>query len=81
MKHLKIIALVCILALVSTDSFGKKRHHRYKNKNKAKTTQTTKHNTGDAVGAPLDGGLLSILGAAGVAYYVARKKKKKSLEL
>ena len=28
------------------------------------------------VGAPLDGGLLTILGAAGVAYYVARKKKK-----
>jgi hypothetical protein len=29
------------------------------------------------VGAPLDGGLLSILGAAGVAYFVARRKKKK----
>ena len=28
------------------------------------------------VGAPLDGGLLSILGAAGVAYFVARRKKK-----
>ena len=27
------------------------------------------------VGAPIDGGLLTILGAAGVAYYVARKKK------
>ena len=27
-------------------------------------------------GAPLDGGILTILGAAGVAYYVARKKKK-----
>ncbi|MFC2081363.1 hypothetical protein ACFLR8_04055 [Bacteroidota bacterium] len=30
---------------------------------------------GNAVGVPLDGGLLTILGAAGVAYYVARKKK------
>jgi hypothetical protein len=28
------------------------------------------------VGAPLDGGLLSILGAAGVAYFIARRKKK-----
>ncbi len=28
------------------------------------------------VGAPLDGGLLTILGAAGVAYYGARKKKR-----
>ena len=31
---------------------------------------------GGAVGVPLDGGLLSILGAAGVAYFVARRKKK-----
>lgn len=29
------------------------------------------------VSAPLDGGLLAILGAAGVAYYIARKKKAK----
>jgi len=29
-----------------------------------------------AVGAPLDGGLLTILGAAGVSYYLVRKKKK-----
>ena len=28
------------------------------------------------VGTPLDGGLLTILGAAGVAYFVARRKKK-----
>jgi len=28
-------------------------------------------------GAPLDGGLLTVLGAAGVAYYAARKKSKK----
>ena len=36
------------------------------------------HNTnGDAVGAPLDGGLLAILAAAGGAYFVARRKKKK----
>ncbi len=28
------------------------------------------------VGVPLDGGLLTILGAAGVAYFVARRKKK-----
>ncbi len=28
--------------------------------------------------APLDGGLLTILGAAGIAYYVSRKKKAKA---
>jgi len=31
---------------------------------------------GKDVGVPLDGGLLTILGAAGVAYFVARRKKK-----
>ena len=31
---------------------------------------------GDTVEVPLDGGLLTILGAAGVAYFIARKKKK-----
>jgi hypothetical protein len=31
---------------------------------------------GDTTGVPLDGGLLTILGAAGVAYFVARRKKK-----
>lgn len=30
------------------------------------------------VGAPLDGGLLAILAAAGGAYFVARKRKKKA---
>lgn len=30
----------------------------------------------DGVGVPLDGGLLAILAAAGVSYYVARKRKK-----
>ncbi len=30
------------------------------------------------VGVPLDGGLLTVLGVGGVAYYVARKKGKKS---
>ena len=31
---------------------------------------------GGDVAVPLDGGLLTILGAAGVAYFVARRKKK-----
>ena len=29
-----------------------------------------------AVGAPLDGGLLAILAAAGISYFAARKKKR-----
>ena len=34
----------------------------------------------EAVGAPLDGGLLALLAAAGVTYFVARRKKKKNKE-
>lgn len=32
------------------------------------------------VGAPLDGGLLTVLGAAGIAYVAARKKRKEEEE-
>ena len=35
-----------------------------------------RRNHGGTVGAPLDGGLLTILGAAGAAYFVSRKKKR-----
>ena len=35
---------------------------------------------GNPVGAPLDGGLLTILGAAGVTYFLVRKKKQNKLE-
>ncbi len=30
------------------------------------------------VGAPIDGGLLAILAAAGISYFAARKKKKQA---
>jgi hypothetical protein len=33
-------------------------------------------NTDPAVGAPLDGGLLALLAAAGVGYFAVRRKKK-----
>ena len=33
------------------------------------------HHGGNTTGAPLDGGLLTILGAAGISYYLIRKKK------
>ena len=81
MKHLKILAFICILALISTDSFGRKKYHK-SNYSKPKKEKTYKGGDGgdqNPVGAPLDGGLLTILGAAGVAYYVSRKKKKNSL--
>ena len=77
MKHLRIITIVSILAFVSVDTFayrlfrGTTNHNHWSSKESADTK---------AVGAPLDGGLLAILGAAGVAYYAARKRKKKTAE-
>ena len=38
-----------------------------------------KHGGGRCVATPLDGGLLSVLGAAGIVYLIARKGKKKEL--
>lgn len=34
------------------------------------------HNGGGGVGAPLDGAILAVVSAAGVAYYATRKKKE-----
>jgi len=34
------------------------------------------HGGGGDTGAPLDGGLLAILAAAGITYFTARKRKK-----
>lgn len=60
---LKIITIVLLLAFVSISAFA-----------------VVDGGGGGAqagtLGVPLDGGLLSILGAAGVAYFVARRKKK-----
>jgi len=95
MKQLKIVALVSVLALVSVDSFGaswfqqwrssrqqrqiKKYEHRHRDGNHDGSCQPGEPGQ-QPVGAPIDGGLLAILGAAGVAYYGVKKNKKNSVE-
>ena len=66
MRKLKIfLILVFLTTLFSSDLMSQSwNHHRRPPK--------------PSVSAPLDGGLLAVLGAAGVAYFVARKKKKDS---
>jgi hypothetical protein len=59
----KIILVILMLAVVSISAFA--------------VVGTDTSAGAQTYGAPLDGGLLSILGAAGVAYFVARRKKKK----
>ena len=71
MKTLKILAIIGILAFFTADSFGWSRstyRHRHHWSSQSGDTR--------AVGAPLDGGLLAVLAAAGAGYFIARRKKK-----
>jgi hypothetical protein len=77
-KIITLLFLVMLVSAFSIDAMGmqnsrpKIRHNNGQNNNG--------HNNGGgsngSVGAPLDGGLLVVLGAAGVAYVAARRKKK-----
>jgi hypothetical protein len=72
MKIIKVISiLVILLSITTADAFSKPKHHQHRKQNHPTTRPT--------VGAPLDGGILTVLGAAGVAYFVARKKKNNDL--
>lgn len=79
MKNLKVIALVCLFAFISADSFGAGwfQHWRSDQQQRQlrKRARIVQHDQ-DPVGAPLDGGLLILLGAAGATYFGVRKKKK-----
>ncbi len=86
MKNLKILAFATLFlcafsfsASALDDSLTKDQKKQLKEWKKEKKNgwegKKGKNRKG-AVGAPLDGGLLTILGAAGVTYYVSRKKKK-----
>lgn len=78
MKHIRVIALMTVLALISADSFGAGWFQRWRARKQQK--QITYHSIVEdpAVEAPLDGGLLALLGAAGIAYFGVRRKKKKA---
>jgi len=80
MKIKGIIALVVIAFFISFPVDGQNfRENRKGNENNKKEKHGDKHSSKhgvNTIGAPLDGGLLTVLGAAGVAYFVSRKKKK-----
>jgi hypothetical protein len=69
MKQLKLFLIILLLAGVfSVNAMGMDgRSHQNQNRGR-------QHH--GSVGAPLDGGLLTVLGAAGIAYYAAKKKNK-----
>jgi hypothetical protein len=63
MKILRLLSLLILLAFISSTAVsGHPSRHQHKHHK-------------NSTGAPLDGGILAVLGAAGVAYFVARKKR------
>lgn len=82
MKLIKFFTLVTVFSLLSMNAFGGKWFREWRQKRQQRQVQhQTAPAPGKPTGVPLDGGLLALLGAAGVAYYGVRKQKKtKSIE-
>lgn len=70
MKKLKALVILLSLTTIFSLNLFSQRHFQSRDRDGGG------HQHGRDVGVPLDGGLLAVLGAAGVAYFVARKKKK-----
>jgi len=84
MKQFKVVVLIAILALFSADTFAAGWFQDWRSSRQQRQIRRYEYRhhqgggtcPGTPVGAPIDGGLLTILGAAGVTYYVAKKNKK-----
>lgn len=73
MKKIRTFLLLCLLFIgFSSSVFASVIVNRSKNPNQQRSR---------AISAPLDGGILALLGAAGVGYYLIRKKKKNKAEI
>jgi hypothetical protein len=80
-KFITFLFLIMLASAISIDAMGMQNGHPNKNNH-----QNNRHNhnydnrnggsSNGIVGAPLDGGLLAVLGVASVAYVAARRKKK-----
>ena len=74
MTNLKKISVFLFLFLLeigfSSSAYAAAKHNKFKH------MKNLKANRLKAIAAPLDGGVLALLGAAGVGYYLIRKKKK-----
>jgi UDP-N-acetylmuramyl pentapeptide phosphotransferase/UDP-N-acetylglucosamine-1-phosphate transferase len=76
MKKFRLL-IVAVLLSVSFSVFAVS---SLANKHKVKYKPAKEKQHKGAIGAPLDGGLLALLAAGGVAYYVGRKRNKSSKE-
>ena len=72
----KFIFLFAFMFLVSSMTFDTMGMGYFNPPTSGPIGSSNGNGNGGAVGAPLDGGLLALLGIAGAAYFTARKKKK-----
>ena len=74
MTNLKKISVFFFLFLLgigfSSSAYASAKHNKFKHVKNIKAKRLK------AIAAPLDGGVLALLGAAGVGYYLMRRKKK-----
>ena len=78
MKRIKILLILFFLATgFSVNAMNLETPHSDNNWQQHRDKDHRSGGGGCPIGAPLDGGLLTVLGVGGVAYYVARKKGKK----
>ena len=77
MKRFKILLLLFFLATGFTLNAMSTSYGNNGNHNGFYTNAYNSRNNVPPIGVPLDGGLLTVLGVAGAAYFVARKKGKK----
>jgi hypothetical protein len=76
MKRLRVLLLVFVVMLAfSGDAFAYGMIKKHNKKGKYECQKTIKKVDRKIVSAPLDGGLLTVLGAAGIAFYLIRKRK------
>jgi len=72
-KWIRSVGIICLaLFIFSSNIFAFGDYSRYRRHRRHHHPCTECK----PVSAPLDGGLVSILGAAGIAYFIIRKKKK-----
>lgn len=85
LKTVFLLGLFSILISLNVEAMGPKPGSQkpwkpWKKDSPQTVVQPSNPGNGNAVGVPLDGGLLALLAGAGITYFAARRKKKKEMQ-